>query len=103
MEATYSFMAGLRGRVRSSEIALESSGFDWAGLHARLSAAHAARKELAAADSHRRAPGGNFTQWAGTVDPAAKPSRRVNLNDSTDGKAACRNAAAVAEHSKVGD
>ena len=103
MEATHSFMADLRGRIPGGEMASESSEFDWSGLHARLCAAHAARKELAADDSHRRAPGGNFTQWVGAVRPTAKPSRRVNLNDSTDGKAACFIAAAVAEHSKVGD
>lgn len=103
MEATHSFMAGLRGRVSGGDIASESSTFDWSGLHARLCAAHAARKELAANDSHQRTAGGDFTRWVGAVRPAAKPSRRINLNDSTDGKPACRNAADVAEHSKVGD
>ena len=103
MEATHSFMAGLRGRVAGGEMASESSAFDWSGLHARLCAAHAARKELAAGDSHHRGAGGDFTQWVGAVRPAANTSQRVNLNDSTDGKAACFIAAAVAGHSKVGD
>ena len=103
MEATHSFMAGLRGRVSDGEMAGESSGFDWTGLHARMSAAHAVRNELAADDSQQRAARGNFTQWAGPAYAAVKPSRGVNLNDSTDGKAACSIAAAVAEHSKVGD
>ena len=103
MEATHSFMTGLRGRVRNGQMASESSAFDWTGLHARLCAAHAARRELAAGDSHQRAAGGDFTQWVGADCAAVKPSQRVNLNDSTDGKAACFIAAAVAEHSKVGD
>lgn len=103
MEATYSFMAALRGRVLGDEMTSESNGFDWTGLHARMCAAHAVRNELAADDSQQRASGGNFTQWVGTVCAAVKPSRGVNLNDSTDGKAVCSIAAAVAEHSKVGD
>jgi hypothetical protein len=103
MEATHSFMSGLRGRVHHGEIAPDSNGLDWSGLHARLCAAHAARRELVAGDSRQRVVGGDFARWADTVRPALISSQRVNLNDSTDGKAVCPNAAAVAGHSKVGD
>ena len=103
MEVTHSFMADLRGRLRCGEIVGESSGFDWAGLHARLCAGHAARRALAGTDSPREPRSGDFAQLTKAVRPAANPSPRVNLNNSTDSKAVGRNAVTVAEHSKAGD
>ncbi|WP_424775332.1 hypothetical protein [Novosphingobium sp.] len=103
MEAANALLNSLRSRIGASESLSDSGGFDWSGLHARLSAAHAARRELQTTDSFRLTPRGAFTQWAASAQPAAKPSRRVNQTNLTDGKAVCRMAAAVAGHSTVGD
>jgi hypothetical protein len=103
MEAANALLNSLRSRIGASESLSDSGGFDWSGLHARLCAGHAARRELQTTDSLRLTPRGAFTQWAGSAHPAANTSRRVNLTNLTDGKAADRIAAAVAEHSTVGD
>ena len=103
MEVENALLNSLRKRVGISASLSDSGRFDWSGLHARLCAAHAARRELQAIDSFRLTPRGAFTQWTASAHPAANTSRRVNQTNLTDGKAACRMAAAVAEYSKAGD
>jgi hypothetical protein len=86
MEFANDFMTALRGRVSPAGDATGSTGFDWAGLHARLVAAHAARAELARSDSRRSLFDGGFTDWAAAGKPRAKDECAVNPADSTDGK-----------------
>jgi hypothetical protein len=90
MELANDLMAALRGRVAPAGDGAGSTGFDWAGLHARLVAAHAARAELARSDSpnasHRVLLDGGFSDWALAGNPTAKGECSVNPADSTDGK-----------------
>ncbi len=90
MEFANDLMAVLRGRVSPAADGIGNTGFDWAGLHARLAAAHAARAELARSDSpnasHRVLRDGAFTDWALAGNSRAKDELAVNPADSTDGK-----------------
>ena len=94
MEFANDLMAALRHRVNPAADGAGSPGFgtvfDWAGLHARLVAAHAARAELARSDSRRFLLDGGFTDWslAGAAQDGngANASHAVNPADSTDGK-----------------
>jgi len=86
MEFANDFMAVLRGRVSPSADGAGSTGFDWAGLHARLVAGHAARAELARSDSRPFLLDGSFTDWPLTAKAQANNQRDVNLADLTDGK-----------------
>lgn len=87
MEFANDFMAALRGRGAPAGGAAGNTGFDWAGLHARLVAAHAARVELARSDSRPALFDGAFTDWAAAGLAKAKDECAVNPADSTDGKA----------------
>lgn len=91
MEFANDLMAALRDRTRSGDATSESAGsspvFDWSGLHARLSAAHAVRQLLAHGDSRPILLGGGFSDWPVAGCDRVKQSLGVNLNNSTDGKA----------------
>lgn len=102
MEFANDLLASLRGRVSPASKGGDSRRIDWLALHARLSAAHAVRRELALGESFCRGPVGSFAQGAGSVHPAAKTSQRVNLTDSTDSKAPSGIAVEVADQSRVG-
>ena len=82
MEIAKDLMATLRNRVSPALSAGSASGIDWAALHARLAAAHAAHGELA----RGLLRDGAFTDWALTGARGSNPFRAVNPADSTDGK-----------------
>jgi hypothetical protein len=86
MEIGFDLLAELKGRLASGRDIAESHGPDWPGLHARLSAAHAARRVLA---SFATASSGLF--------------QGVNLTDSTDGKSPAGIEAPVARDNMTGD
>jgi len=86
MEFANDLMAALRGRVVPGADGTGNTGFDWAGLHARLVAAHAARAELARSDSRPFLLDGAFTDWAIAPTHQANDERDINPADSTDGK-----------------
>jgi uncharacterized protein with von Willebrand factor type A (vWA) domain len=96
MEFANDFMAALRGRVSPAGDVAGSTGFDWAGLHARLVAAHAARAELARSDSRHALFDGGFTDWATAGPSRVKNECAVNPADSTDGKGPQAITAAIA-------
>ena len=90
MEFAHDLMSALRGRSQSGpgRGATDDSGMllDWSGLHARLSSAHALRRELSSSDSHRAVHDGGFSDWPLAVHGGAQTTRAVNLKDSTDRK-----------------
>jgi hypothetical protein len=90
MEFANDFMAALRGRVAPAGEVTGSTGFDWAGLHARLVAAHAARAELVRGESRNASRrvllDGGFTDWVIAGPSRVKNECVVNPADSTDGK-----------------
>lgn len=86
MEFANDLLAALRGRVSLAVDTAGSTGFDWAGLHSRLVAAHAARAELARSDSRRALFDGGFTDWAAAGHSQGNNECAVNPADSTDGK-----------------
>ena len=91
MELGSDLMTALRIRTQtgggSGESARSGLLLDWSGLHARLSSAHALRRELAQGDSQACAPGGAFFDWSLCVSDGPKQTHAVNLKDSTDRKA----------------
>jgi hypothetical protein len=103
MEFANDLMAGLRGRVRAVPGGVETPGFDWFGLHARLSAGHAARSELARGESHIHGAAGSFVMWQSSVGSAAKSLPDVNQADSADGKALAGMDSLIAGESGAGD
>lgn len=87
MEFANDLMAGLRGNVRAAPVGAAIPGFDWFGLHARLAAAHAARRELRHRESARPIGNGGFASWQGLAAATGKSLPGVNPTDSADGKA----------------
>jgi hypothetical protein len=87
MELGIDLIASLRDRIGSPLSQADAPVFDWAGLHARLAAGHAARRQLCESDSQVRILAGGFADWKALHDEA-KASRDVNRTDSTDRKAA---------------
>lgn len=90
MELAHDLLSALRGRLQPAADGGACAGFDWLGLHARMSAAHAARRELAGTDSRYPIREGGFGDWSLTPHHAAHGAPNstfaVNLTDSTDGK-----------------
>jgi hypothetical protein len=76
---------------------------DWSGLHARLSAAHSLRREMARGESASAPLCGSFSDWPvpGCDGPYGK--RVVNLKDSTDRKGPWGNGTGIAGHAHAGD
>ena len=90
MEFTNDLMNAPRGGLQPGCAAAGSRALlDWSGLHARLSAAHALRQELASSDSRGLLLNGAFSDWALPASGRPKQTPGVNLKDSTDRKA-CR-------------
>jgi len=87
MEFANDLLASLRGRVLAPPGGGATPGFDWFGLHSRLSAAHAARREIGRGESLRPAVAGGFAQWRGPVPTTGNSLPVVNPTDSADGKA----------------
>jgi len=91
MELGSDLMTALRIRTQtgggSGESARSGLLLDWSGLHARLSCAHALRRELARGDSRGAPLGGAFFDWPLPASDGPKQTPPVNLNDSTDRKA----------------
>ena len=91
MEFANDLMIAPRGGPHTGSAGAEPQGlFDWSGLHARLSAAHALRQELANNDSRGILLDGAFSDWALPASGRLKQTRGVNLKDSTDRKAPMR-------------
>ena len=82
MEFAKDLMATLRDRVSPAQSVGSASRIEWAGLHARLAAAHAARRELARGALRD----GGFTDWAFMSAGGPNAFRAVNPADSTSGK-----------------
>ena len=59
---------------------------EWGGLHARLSAAHALRRELVGAGSGSAPLCGSFSDWPVSSCDGLRGKRLVNLKNSTDRK-----------------
>ena len=90
MEFAHDLMSALRGRSQSGAAGGDNADsgllLDWSGLHARLSSAHALRRELAGGDSRRVLHDGGFSDWPRALHGGAQSTRAVNLKDSTDRK-----------------
>lgn len=87
MEFGNDLMASLRGQIGTRPDASASAGFDWRGLHARLSAAHAARLALAEGIARPAVYSGGFEDWARVAaSSGVNASHGVNPMSSTDGK-----------------
>ena len=88
------FATDLLSALRSRELPAADAGLtaqcDWLGLHARMSAAHAVRRELSRTDNRCPLRDGGFGDWPLAVHAAAQMAadmtRSVNLTDSTDSK-----------------
>lgn len=79
-------MSSLRQRLGFAQAAAGEGQPEWAGLVARLSAAHAARRVLEG--QGQGFAGGDFTLWrAAPAAGAATEKQAVNLTDLMDGKA----------------
>jgi len=91
MEFAQDLMSALRSRTETGRAIGESADsgclLDWSGLHARLSSAHALRRELAGSDSSHLLHDGSFSDWPLAVSGEPNSIRPVNLKDSTDRKA----------------
>lgn len=87
MEFGIDLMASLRGQIGTRPDASASAVFDWSGLHARLSAAHATRLALAEGLARPAVYSGSFKDWARVAAPSGdNASHGVNPMSSTDGK-----------------
>jgi hypothetical protein len=84
MEFANDLLAALRDQVRPAQKAAQAPGIDWAGLHARLAAGHAARCELLRGDSLVAAPIGAFANWRTREEQPGKSLPSVNPTDSAD-------------------
>ena len=83
MEFGNDIIARLRTRIGTEMPAVAAASPDWAGLHARLAAAHAARRELLRdLRGTGLAPASFDPRMAGTLGRADV----VNQADSADGK-----------------
>lgn len=102
MDFAKDLLAGLRDRVGTERKALGTPGFDWPGLHARLTAAHAARQVLGDSESPRVAALGGFERWQSGCGAAGKTLPGVNQASLADGKPPAGMIGDIAEHSLIG-
>lgn len=86
MEVGSDLMSSLRQRLGFVPAGTGEGQPEWAGLVARFSASHAARRVL---EGHEAGyPGGDFTQWrASTAAGSVSEKPTVNPTDLKDGKA----------------
>ncbi|MFM5892847.1 MAG: hypothetical protein ACKOQM_00220 [Novosphingobium sp.] len=75
---------------------------EWSGLYARLSAAHALRREMAR-ESASAVLGGSFSDWQVPGCDGATGKQPVNLKDSTDRKGPWGNGTGIAGMVHAGD
>ena len=87
------------GFVPRADMALH----DWAGLYARLSAAHALRRELTRTEPGGSRPFGSFSDWPVPGCDGLFGKQPVNLKDSTDRKGPWGMKADSAGHVHAGD
>lgn len=78
MEIAFDLMSGLRDRVADMGGTAANGTIDWFGLHARCTAAYAARRELARFESRPSAPAGGFGMWAASSHDPGQASPVVN-------------------------
>ncbi|HEX4846639.1 MAG TPA: hypothetical protein VFV30_00725 [Novosphingobium sp.] len=83
MELGNDLLEALRQRVSP-----QSGAPEWAGLHARLSAAHAAARAFAQGSGLVPARAGDFTLWQAHAGSNFNAERPVNPADLADGKSA---------------
>ena len=107
MEIGNDLLASLRGQRNATlgraEGAAFGAGFDWAGLHARCAAAHAARLAMQYGLADGGFPSGGFGDWTRVASVSANhASRAVNRTDLTDGKVPARIDGSVASDAVVG-
>jgi len=102
----------LSNELRIACSGLDQAGFaprpnvalrDWAGLYARLSAAHALRRELTRGETGRAQPLGSFSDWPVPACDGLISKRPVNLKDSTDRKGPWGMKSDSAGHVHAGD
>ena len=90
MEFAPDLLSALRSRVLAPADPGLAEHCDWPGLHARMCAAHAARREIGRADTRFPVRDGGFGDWPLTTHRAAQAppntTHAVNLTDSTDSK-----------------
>jgi hypothetical protein len=80
------------GRNRQIVAGAARHPLDWTGLHARLAAAHAARRMLLAECADEPVSGGSFdSRTAETIFAFDEALSAVNLTDSADGKSVAGN------------
>jgi hypothetical protein len=85
------------GRNRRIAVGAAGHPLDWSGLHARLAAAHAARRMLLAESSVGSVGGGSFdSRTAEAIFAFDEALSAVNLTDSADGKSVAGNEMGVA-------
>jgi hypothetical protein len=102
MDFAKDFLVGLRDRVGTERNAPGTPGFDWSGLHARLTAAHAARQALGEVESPRIAALGGFENWQSGCLAGGKNFSAVNPTNSADGKTPAGMIGDIAEQPLVG-
>ena len=78
MEFANDLLAGLRGKVHGVPVGAETPGFDWPGLHARLTAAHAARAVLGQSESPLPCAAGSFAICARAGNASSATSTGVH-------------------------
>ena len=90
MKFAHDLLSALRSRVLAPADPGLADHCDWPGLHARMCAAHAARREFSRADTRFPIRDGGFGDWPHTTHRAAQTppykTPAVNLTDSTDSK-----------------
>jgi hypothetical protein len=86
MEIAFDLMSGLRDRVADAGGTAANGAIDWFGLHARCTAAHAARRELGRFESRGSAPVGSFALWAASPYDPGHVSPVVNRTALADRK-----------------
>jgi len=87
MEIAFDLMTSLRAKVATAVGEAENGAVDWSGLHARLAAAHAARRALQGESRAPTATGG-FALWTASNAASGHASRFVNRTGLVDGKVA---------------
>ncbi|HOB13365.1 MAG TPA: hypothetical protein PK680_03840 [Novosphingobium sp.] len=88
MDIANDLMASLRDRVAPPSPLAEMPTVDWAELHARLSAAHAAAAEIVRSATGDFVAAGGFANWKAGISAVGNASRAVNPTDLADGKCA---------------
>lgn len=101
MEFGHDLINGLGQRFCGANQAPAAPGLDWRGLHARLAAAHAARRELLRLGANRPSRIGGFNRWSAvTQDQCYRSVNRIAL---ADGKQTAGKQTSVTGSDRAGD